>query len=286
MTKEYILLPVHNRRQITRYFVECLCRQSFTNYHLILIDDGSTDGTSDMVLSQLPAATVLRGDGHLWWAGSLQMGLDWLKINCKDDTAIVLMINDDVTFEEQFLAAAVAELDGQKKVMLLAKNSCDQGRTIAETGVHANFAKLDFRIANPHEKINCMSTRGLFIRYEDIKLIGDFHPKVLPHYWSDYEYTMRGIRNGLSCITSQKVYLCADQQTTGHRQFEEMGRWEFFQKYFSKRSVLNPLYASIFLVLACPMQWIFQCLFRVWFNALKLCVKQLLKVGGNRGNDV
>ena len=47
----YILLPVHNRVEITTRFCECLLLQSYANYKLILIDDGSTDGTADVVKS-------------------------------------------------------------------------------------------------------------------------------------------------------------------------------------------------------------------------------------------
>ena len=39
----YILLPVHNRREITRDFIDYLEAQTWQNYHLVLIDDESTD---------------------------------------------------------------------------------------------------------------------------------------------------------------------------------------------------------------------------------------------------
>ena len=70
--KIYILLPVHNRKEITRGFVECLKAQTFQDYRLVLIDDGSNDGTADMVKESIPSVTVLRGIGDWWWAGSLQ----------------------------------------------------------------------------------------------------------------------------------------------------------------------------------------------------------------------
>ena len=45
----YILLPVHNRREITKRFVECLKRQTLQDFQLILIDDGSTDDTVKII---------------------------------------------------------------------------------------------------------------------------------------------------------------------------------------------------------------------------------------------
>lgn len=77
--KIYILLPVHNRSAITEHFVNCLAAQTYRSYHLVLIDDGSTDGTADMVRAKIKEISVIKGDGNWWWAGSLQQGIDWLK---------------------------------------------------------------------------------------------------------------------------------------------------------------------------------------------------------------
>ena len=57
MTFCYILLPVHNRREITQKFIECLKSQTYQNYKLVLIDDGSSDGTAAMVQSQISDLT-------------------------------------------------------------------------------------------------------------------------------------------------------------------------------------------------------------------------------------
>ena len=75
----YILLPVHNRRELTRDFIDCLKAQTYQNFHLVLIDDGSTDGTDQMVRERIENLTVIRGNGDWWWAGSLQQGFNYLK---------------------------------------------------------------------------------------------------------------------------------------------------------------------------------------------------------------
>ena len=77
MTKVFILLPVHNRRHITERFIDSLLAQTYNKYQLVLIDDGSTDGTADMVSMKVPPdkLTILSGNGTWWWAGSLQQGM-------------------------------------------------------------------------------------------------------------------------------------------------------------------------------------------------------------------
>jgi len=75
----YIFLPVHNRIEATKKFVDCLLSQELTDYHLILIDDGSTDNTFEMVKEKINNLTVISGDGNLWWAGSLHKAYLFLK---------------------------------------------------------------------------------------------------------------------------------------------------------------------------------------------------------------
>ena len=119
--KIYVLLPVHNRRETTLRFIRCLRAQTYSNYHLVLIDDGSTDGTAAMVIESIPGATVITGTGAWWWAGSLQHGINWLHSIAPKDTDIVLLINDDTTFSADYIERAVRFLDGKNDCMLLSR---------------------------------------------------------------------------------------------------------------------------------------------------------------------
>src|SRR5574337_2198175 len=117
----YILLRVHNRREVTRRFVKCLAGQSYPDYHLVLIDDGSTDGTAEMVKSAIAPVTVITGAGNWWWGGALHEGYTWLRKRNPLLTDIVLIINDDTEFDGRLLEAAAAILGRQKKTLLLAE---------------------------------------------------------------------------------------------------------------------------------------------------------------------
>ncbi len=148
--KIYVLLPVHNRRDTTRRFIECLRAQTYSNYHLIVIDDGSTDGTAAMVLESIPGATVIVGTGTWWWGGSLQHGMDCLQRIAPTDTDIVLLINDDTTFPADYLERAVSTLGGMENSMLLSRIRNPETGEIQETGVIANLRSLTFEIAKEH----------------------------------------------------------------------------------------------------------------------------------------
>ena len=98
----HVILPVHNRVATTKKFIECLQQQTYRNFQLILVDDGSNDGTTEYVKGQVDDVIVLTGNGNLWWAGALHKAYKHLKaIDARNDD-LVWIINDDVIFEPQY----------------------------------------------------------------------------------------------------------------------------------------------------------------------------------------
>ena len=50
----YVVTAVHNRYNITKRFIEQLLEQTYKEFVLVLIDDGSTDNTAEMVKALMP----------------------------------------------------------------------------------------------------------------------------------------------------------------------------------------------------------------------------------------
>ena len=273
--KLYILLPVHNRRAITEKFIDCLVTQSFSNYHLILIDDGSTDGTDLLVKAKVDKLTIIKGQGNWWWAGSLQQGINWLKPKDIDDTDIVVFMNDDVVFESNFLQTAVKLLDEQDG-LLLPQVFNQETEQIEESGVRADLRKLTFVVAKSPIEINCLPTRGLFMRMSTLRKVGNFYPRLLPHYLSDYEFTIRAHKLGFSLNTSPKLLISFDEEASGFRNFEGLSLREFLRRYFSIKSPSNPIYWTTFILLVSPKLSVPWNVVRIWLSAAKTILGRVI----------
>ena len=276
METVYILLPVHNRRDITRRFVACLKSQTYRDYHLVLIDDGSTDGTQEMVRAEISALTVITGHGNWWWAGSLQQGYEWLRKQNLKSSALVLIINDDTEFDANFLEHAVDLFGRQKRSLLLAQSFSRENDCLIGSGMRVDWSKLLFRMATSPEEINCLSTRGLFLTAGDFLELGGFYPKLLPHYLSDYEFTIRAYRKGMRLWVDDTLKLRVDEKTTGFHQFEGESFAGFWKKYFAKNSDANPFAWTMFIGLACPWQWMLISWMRVWYGTAVKVLKAIL----------
>jgi len=269
----YILLPVHNRREITRDFIDCLTKQTWQNSHLVLIDDGSTDGTEQMVRERIENLTVIRGNGDWWWAGSLQQGFNFLRNEGLSHDDYVLIINDDVVFGRDFLAKGISILDKNKQTLLLAQFQEGKNSPPQETGIHADLKTLSFPKASSSSDINCMPTRGLFLRWRDFADIGGFHPKILPHFLSDYEFTIRAHKKGYRCLTSPDVIVSQNLHETRKVSLDNSSYFSYLGSFFSIKSYYNPIYQISFIFLACPVRWIPRNLLRILFMTLRIIFK-------------
>jgi len=277
MPELFILLPVHRRREVTRRFVTCLAAQRYRGYRLVLLDDGSEDGTAEMVRLAIPGAVVLAGRGDWWWAGALQHGVDWLTARGTPDAAAVLLVNDDTEFAPDFLECGLALLAAHPRTLVLA-TAFDRatGRQL-DAGVHVDWRRLSFAQAARPEEVNCLSTRGLFLRLGDLRALGGFRPRLLPHYASDYEFTIRAHRRGWRLLTDPTLRLLMDPGTSGERQISASSFGDFLRRYFSRRSVRNPLTWTAFILLACPWRWKARHLAYIWWSAARTVGAQAVR---------
>lgn len=97
-----IVTPVHNRRDLTLQCLKSLSRvksDKFTT-KIIIVDDGSTDGTSEAIRTHHPEVEIIQGDGNLWFTEGTNVGV---RAALKYEPDYVLMINDDQVFDDKFL---------------------------------------------------------------------------------------------------------------------------------------------------------------------------------------
>jgi GT2 family glycosyltransferase len=87
----YIVIPVFNRINFTRECLISLRGQTYTDYKTLVVDDGSTDDTEEIIKREFPEVKVLKGDGNLWWTGATNMGIEYaLKIGHENDFILTL----------------------------------------------------------------------------------------------------------------------------------------------------------------------------------------------------
>ena len=123
-----VILPVRNGKRTIFAAVKSICEQSFENWELLILDDGSTDGflTAINSIRDERIIPVVRGDGQ-GLAARLNQGIDLAK-----GKYIARMDADDIAFPERFIRQ-VSYLESHPEVDLLGTRAIvfrDEGSVV------------------------------------------------------------------------------------------------------------------------------------------------------------
>lgn len=193
-----VLLTCYNRKDktiacLTSFYKSLLPEEFF--FDIFLVDDGSTDGTSQLVSLKFPEIFIIYGNGNLFWAGGMRLA--WSEAIKKDKYYSFLLLNDDVILKEYFLIKLIeSDLYSQKKYK---KRGIYVGTTInakqditygAEILVRNDIIVSMKRLKPSNEPLVCDFTNGniLMISSDVVENVGIFD-NVYTHSIADYDYS-------------------------------------------------------------------------------------------------
>jgi GT2 family glycosyltransferase len=255
----YILIPVHNRIEKTLSCIGCFLKQKFNDFKIIIVDDGSTDGTEKILRAKYPEIIILKGDGNLWWTGAMYKGVKYILSRAKN-CDFILSINNDVLFNENYLEILhrTSLRFGRAIVGSLCKN-VDKKESIIDPGVKIKWNPFKiYKIGYDKKKkenldIDTLTGRGTLIPIEVFKKIGNYNKKKLPHYAADHEFIWRAKRAGFNLVLSYKAIVYTDMKSNIFRSNDAIYSYKkYFEKISSIKSPLNIKTQIMFVCLGCP----------------------------------
>ena len=259
----YIIIPVYNRKKITRQCLKSIENQTIKDFSTIIVDDGSNDGTSEMIMAEFPHVTLLRGDGNLWWTKATNLGV---KYALQNGAEYILTLNDDTILFEDYIEKMIYWAF-KKNEALLGSFAYDYKTKQPIYGgeiINWKKGKSDFLLEqlkpdefNGLHKVSHYPGRGLLIPAKVFSQIGFYDEKHFPQTASDDDFTHRAVKNGLEiyCNYDAKLYVIVEE-SEDYRIRREKSFKNYIFHLFGKKGGGNIKVFTIYAIRNCPYRYL------------------------------
>lgn len=220
----FVVIPVHNRIYYTRNCIRSLCDQTISGFSVVVVDDGSIDGTLETMSLEFPAVIVLRGDGTLWWSGSMNLGVKYALAKGAD---YIVSLNNDLEVAEDYienmifwatrfpdviLGSYAFDIMTKKPVFGGSRIDWRKAKTVPLLSILGESERKGL-----HE-VTHFGGRGLWIPAQIFYAAGLFDEKHLEHYASDYDFTLRARKKGFRVFCNYDAKLFSHVEASGDRE--------------------------------------------------------------------
>ena len=201
-----ILIACYNREQITLNSLKALFNQKLSNVKLnvFLVDDGSTDGTSESVKKLYPFVKIIKGNGNLFWNGSMRLA--WEDAINSGNFDFYLWLNDDTILFENALQILIESFETVKNIS--GKQAIIVGSTNDNEGCFSyggrikknSYDVLASKWLFPTEKIQPIKTFNgniVLVPHSAYLKLGNLDRKFI-HAMGDIDYGLRASDKNIS----------------------------------------------------------------------------------------
>lgn len=226
-----ILMTVHNRREKTIRCLQHVKAQALDNsirWHLYLTDDGCTDHTREAVQELIPDATIINGNGELYWNRGMHEA--WKAARHDRDFDFYLWLNDDTMLLDTAISHLLA--CSEKKHHQAIISGFISSQMPPYTTTYCGRTRKEWvSCSGRMQKLRLMHGNAVLIPRDIYNKVG-MNDAYYRHAFGDYDYALSAAKKGIEVYSSEdfigrcdidnKHPLCFDTQAPLAKRFANL----------------------------------------------------------------
>jgi glycosyltransferase involved in cell wall biosynthesis len=163
---------------------------------VVIVDDGSTDGTSTAIHELYPDVTILAGNGDLWWTGAINLGM---KYAYDQGAEYIVWLNDDCELSFETLSSLAQFCQEHPKTIAGAQGFLkDSTGVMAFGGKRKTWQGYRYLRVGQSQIIPCDLLSGNVVCLPRSVIVAIGYPDTIltPHYGGDSLYLIRAKKAG------------------------------------------------------------------------------------------
>ena len=204
-----VLVLSHNKRAETLRCLDSVARLSYRPLDVVVVDNGSSDGSADAVALAHPEAHVVRSPVNLGAAGGRNLGIR--TIEERFAYAYILFLDDDTVVDERLADHLVAALRSDPAAGLATPKAYrlgERGVIASAGGMHVRLGRGwivdvgageadDGRFDQSGGVDSCVGF-AVLVRRDVLRAIGGFNEAFNPYGWEEVDFSLRARDAGFS----------------------------------------------------------------------------------------
>jgi len=245
----HIIIPVFNRLSYTKECIESLQNQSFRSFQIIIVDHGSSDGTSSFINTFYPDIIIVKGDESMWWTAATNLGINYALNNGAD---FILTLNNDLIVDKDYLKNLheMAQINPKSIIGSVSVDISDKEKVVYAGTIWnrwtAKYSK-SVELSDPYKifksKFSQITTdllpgRGTLIPISAFKEIGMFDQNRFPHYMADEDFSLKSKKKGYKLLINPFAVVYSHTTATGLANVHVSKNFNYWKDLFT--SIRSP----------------------------------------------
>ena len=209
-----VIIPTFNRGYCLEESVRSVLQQSFTDFELIVVDDGSTDNTLEVV-AQFPAVKLLRLEENRGVSFARNRGMAMAEGDC------IAFLDSDDLWEQDKLATQVKWIERDSQAVYTDEIWIRNGVRVNPMNKHRKYSGDIFRYCLP---LCIVSPSSVLLRTELLNEVGGFDESM--PVCEDYDLWLRiAKRYPFHFIEEKLIVKRGGHEDQLSRKYWGMDRW-------------------------------------------------------------